>query len=425
MEHLLLLLLPLPLLSQDAQPAPQPQGVRMVHAVFRHGDRTPIDPFPTDPYRDAALWPVGFGQLTSLGKRQQLEAGRWLRERYAGFLGPQYTEEQIYIRSTDVDRTLMSAQALLAGLFPPEGYQRFSPDLPWQPVPVHTLPQAEDYLLSSHANCPRFDELQEEVRRGEEMGRLYEENKELFQYISKHTNLSITDIVHLDYVYDTLLCETIHNFTLPQWTSTVFPASPSLPLSTSFKHLRDLSFTVDSFTPELKRLKGGPFIQLLVDHFEAFSRGEEGLKKVYLYSGHDTTVAPILDSLGVFDILAPPYCSMVLVELVEEEGLHVRVSYKNSSTTALPLTLPGCQELCPLHSFKALTAGVRVSDIRGECGLPAGGDAAVQTVTLLAAVASTLMAAAVLLAVMVLLCRGRRAGEGGTRYQPVGQSEDF
>jgi len=112
----------------------------MVHAVFRHGDRTPIDPFPTDPYRDAGLWPVGFGQLTSLGKSQQLQAGRWLRERYAGFLGPQYSPDQIYIRSTDVDRTLMSAQSLLAGLFPPEGWDTTTSISHHHQLRTHQLP---------------------------------------------------------------------------------------------------------------------------------------------------------------------------------------------------------------------------------------------------------------------------------------------
>ena len=48
------------------------------------------------------------------------------------------------MRSTDFDRTLMSAEANLAGLFPPDGMQRFNPNISWQTVPVHTVPIAED-----------------------------------------------------------------------------------------------------------------------------------------------------------------------------------------------------------------------------------------------------------------------------------------
>ena len=56
---------------------------------------------------------------------------------------------QIYVRSTDVDRTLMSAQAMLAGLYhPPQGDQMWRNDLPWMPIPVHTEPTSQDYVSS-------------------------------------------------------------------------------------------------------------------------------------------------------------------------------------------------------------------------------------------------------------------------------------
>ena len=66
------------------------------------------------------------------------------------------------------------------------------------------------------------------------------------RYISKHTGLNLTDIVHLDYVYDTLLCELVHNKSLPKWTEKVFPASKPGTWPSQFKALRDLSFTVNS-----------------------------------------------------------------------------------------------------------------------------------------------------------------------------------
>ena len=53
---------------------------------------------------------------------------------------------QIYIRSTDVDRTLMSASSNLAGLYPPDKWEEWNPQLEWQPLPVHTVPVPADHV---------------------------------------------------------------------------------------------------------------------------------------------------------------------------------------------------------------------------------------------------------------------------------------
>ena len=55
---------------------------------------------------------------------QQYHLGEFLHQRYekeleAKFIFDNYTRTQLYVRSTDVDRTLMSAQCQLAGLFKP------------------------------------------------------------------------------------------------------------------------------------------------------------------------------------------------------------------------------------------------------------------------------------------------------------------
>ena len=57
-----------------------------------------------------------------------------------------YVIIQVYVRSTDVDRVLMSALSNLAGLFPPNGSQVWNSDLLWQPIPVHTVPEDSDYV---------------------------------------------------------------------------------------------------------------------------------------------------------------------------------------------------------------------------------------------------------------------------------------
>ena len=190
----------------------------------------------------------------------------------------------------------MSAAANLQGLFPPQGYfflpllhKKWSLEcllaqvpkvwpIPWLAASANShgrtdgsnlkkntkviqVDQSDDYLLSSHAKCPKFDELHAQVLEGQVMKSLYVKNEDLFRYmliiflrnvnikmfryISKHTGLNLTDIVHLDYVYDTLLCESIHNKALPKWTERVFPADNPGTWPAQFKALRDLSFTVN------------------------------------------------------------------------------------------------------------------------------------------------------------------------------------
>lgn len=70
--------------------------------------------------------------------------GQWLRKRYGSLLSDTYSKDEIYVRSTDVDRTLMSALSNLAGLYEPVKKDIWNPDIHWQPIPVHTQPEKTD-----------------------------------------------------------------------------------------------------------------------------------------------------------------------------------------------------------------------------------------------------------------------------------------
>ena len=51
---------------------------------------------------------------------------------------------QIYVQSTDLDRAVMSAQSVLAGLYPPVSTDKWDDSINWQPIPVHTVPEDQD-----------------------------------------------------------------------------------------------------------------------------------------------------------------------------------------------------------------------------------------------------------------------------------------
>lgn len=74
--------------------------------------------------------------MTKVGKRQLFDLGLYLRRRYNTLLGEKYSPNKVYIQSTDVDRTLMSAEAALSGLFIPTEEEQWNDRIMWQPVPV-------------------------------------------------------------------------------------------------------------------------------------------------------------------------------------------------------------------------------------------------------------------------------------------------
>uniref|UniRef100_A0A914VGC0 acid phosphatase n=1 Tax=Plectus sambesii TaxID=2011161 RepID=A0A914VGC0_9BILA len=74
----------------------------------------------------------------------QFELGKYLRQRYDGFLSRKYLPYEIVVRSTSYNRAIMSASANMAGLFEPEGDQIWNQGLRWQPVPVQVVPKEDD-----------------------------------------------------------------------------------------------------------------------------------------------------------------------------------------------------------------------------------------------------------------------------------------
>ncbi|KAL6262448.1 hypothetical protein P5V15_007534 [Pogonomyrmex californicus] len=329
--------------------------------LYRHGDRTPVAPYKNDPYKNETSWPVPYGQLTNLGKHQHLLLGRWLRKRYSHFLSDVYTPYDIYVQSTDVDRTLMSAEANLAGLYPPVKNQVWD-NIKWMPIPVHTVPEKEDYVLRASKRCPRYDYELEKVMTSPEMERVRKANAKLYAYLTEHTGDNIFSLKTAEHLYDVLYIERLYNKTLPQWTESVFPEK--------LKPLAILSFMTESYNKILQRLKSGPLLGEMIDHM--IKKTQHALqpdRKIWMYSAHDETVANMLMTLNLFEPHCPPYTATILIELRtnSENQYFVTVSYKNTTEESILMTLPGCVTLCPLYDFINLTRNAIPEDWEKEC----------------------------------------------------------
>ncbi|KZC11798.1 Prostatic acid phosphatase [Dufourea novaeangliae] len=333
------------------------------NVLYRHGDRTPIDPYPNDPYNNESIWPVPYGQLTNVGKHQHLLLGRSLRKRYSHLLSNFYSLYDIYIQSTDVDRTLMSAESHLAGLYPPSGNQVWD-NIKWMPIPVHTIPVDKDHVLAAKKYCPRYDYELGKVLKSPEIKRIDRENEHLYTYLTEKTGKKISSLISAEQLYNTLFIESIYNKTLPEWTKSVFPDK--------LKPLAEKSFTIETYNKILQRLKSGSLLGEMIDHMEKKSKNAlVPDRKVWMYSAHDETVANLLMTLNLFDLHCPPYTAMILIELRInlKNQYFVTVSYKNSSEEPILLTLPGCTALCPLNQFITLTKDVIPINWEKECAM--------------------------------------------------------
>uniref|UniRef100_A0A2I3STX6 Lysosomal acid phosphatase n=1 Tax=Pan troglodytes TaxID=9598 RepID=A0A2I3STX6_PANTR len=365
-------------------PPTQARSLRFVTLLYRHGDRSPVKTYPKDPYQEEE-WPQGFGQLTKEGMLQHWELGQALRQRYHGFLNTSYHRQEVYVRSTDFDRTLMSAEANLAGLFPPNGMQRFNPNISWQPIPVHTVPITEDRLLKFPLGpCPRYEQLQNETRQTPEYQNESSRNAQFLDMVANETGLTDLTLETVWNVYDTLFCEQTHGLRLPPW------ASPQTMQRLS--RLKDFSFRFlfgIYQQAEKARLQGGQHVTLL-------------LRTLRL------TKFPHLSSFSL------PCCLLSTLR-----NFSVEMYFRNESDKApWPLSLPGCPHCCPLQDFLRLTEPVVPKDWQQECQL-ASGPADTEVIVALAVCGSILFLLIVLLLTVLFRMQAQPPG-----YRHVADGED-
>lgn len=76
-----------------------------------------------------------------------------IRKRYGKFLGERYESDEVYGYSTDQDRTKMSLQLVLAGIYPPTPELTWHENINWIPIPTKYNPRKFDFL-STFTQCP-------------------------------------------------------------------------------------------------------------------------------------------------------------------------------------------------------------------------------------------------------------------------------
>lgn len=147
-----------------------------------------------------------------VGKNEHYALGLNLRQRYYNLIGEHYSPKKVYIRSSNEDRMIMSALTNAAGMFPPSGYEIWNSHINWQPIPIHTqVPLDQDYLLTTHLPCDRYDELLDEAYKLPELQSIIEHHTDELEFIEKNAGKPIRNsnrvFKELAVLYDILMVE--------------------------------------------------------------------------------------------------------------------------------------------------------------------------------------------------------------------------
>ncbi|XP_068989116.1 venom acid phosphatase Acph-1 isoform X4 [Neodiprion pinetum] len=286
--------------------------LKMIQVMFRHGDRAPTtavkEIYPLDPYANETWYPEGWGGLTNVGKRRAYELGLFLRSRYGDWLGNEYLNQTSQFRSSNVDRVIMSAQLLAAGLYPPHKIQ------------------------SLKFTCP------------------------------KHVGTKVGQ-QEANEIYEQLYAEMGEHVKLPEWTEEVFPNG-------KLRDVAGYDYVIQSYNKSMIQLNGGQWIREWLENVDNYLNGSSlsGNQIGFFYGGHEYNLASILAALGVFKPHVPYYSSAVIFELSKiDDKYFVKVLYRNRGNL-MKIHLPDCQSFhCPLDTFRELYSDVILDDPYTYC----------------------------------------------------------
>ncbi|PIO77543.1 histidine acid phosphatase [Teladorsagia circumcincta] len=316
-----------------------------VQAVWRHGDRAPLElPYPKDPYTESA-WQRGWKQLTN-----------------------------VYIRSSDSDRALTSAQAFTSGFYPANGSFQWQAGNPWQPIPIHATSPGEPDLLAepTSTSCKKYDNLVN-AEDDEQAKRYNVQYSEMFRILGEGTGIANFSYKNIDKIYDVsregpqfidrsaglltiertctmcliggyLLNNFVSNAKKVANGSMENPKKMLLYSSAAlrqWKRKRYIGWPRSRFRPPEGAESDPPVSECARPGFDDTSRM------------HDGTLLALMYAMGVGNNLMIPYASAVIMEIFKEGNEYqVELFFRNETTRApYPLMIPSCGSPCTVGNM--------------------------------------------------------------------------
>ena len=318
----------------------QEKKLRWAFEIFRHGARTPYSGMTKD-FKDCfgQQW-FGLKELTGIGLHQHFLVGYRNRLKYVneyGLISPVYDPREIYLISTDSNRTIMSANAQVQGLFPPGTgpyiypnqsnnslppvkkeiieYEKNELDemnytsLPnnINIIPVHSFFNADHFIqLQDKKVCPKTNEYyKKNQKRKEVVDFLNEMTKKYGDKLNEKLITSdksknvLKDYTKAYYIFDTIISEYTEGYDLPD-----LGVSDVELLNDSFKFFNldligngidnDKEICLHAMSPIFDRILKWMNLKISKDMNGDFNYTKYDLPKFVMFSAHDSTCAAFM-----------------------------------------------------------------------------------------------------------------------------------
>jgi len=344
--------------DDDDDDVPENGVLRQVIVVHRHGDRTPIgkrlgkkivvESEDLQEIDDSEFWRsklpkdnvvrklytrFGFtsidllidenngsirGKLTQKGFDELNALGKRLRERYYDrlhFLDPSLNDHNkhlVYLRSTPMSRCVRSELCILSGLFSDEDGPCKVPILLGNPNPSN--PWSRETMWPSNRMCKYQMDLirasRKTWRRNDELDALREK---LVDVVGPALGFQEGERVRLGSTMEISHCYSEHGFTRNIPLNNVEDVVEKLQHYFWSSKVNGLTKT----TLPLLRITIGRLLNELFEKMSESIESPETSPKWCQFSGHDSTMIPLMVSLGLYDAGWPQYGANIILEIWE------------------------------------------------------------------------------------------------------------
>lgn len=295
------------------------------------------------------------GQLTPYGYLQHLYLGNLFSKTYKDFLVGINLKKDLHVQATDVSRTIQSGISFLSGAF----YDHLLEKAPKVDVHVH-----KDHVLHGHflldesftsLTCPALRRRTLTIHESRPVKLFLKSTDHMVQKMANMLLVPRDQMPKFNRLVDILFARLCHGHGVP--LGPVY----RLPNSLVKQALQFAHMYVKVFHSDLAELQTLSILSQISIRILDLIRDLPTAKKIVMYSGHDTTLAPFLQMLGTWDGKWPPYASNIFIEVYEKkdqadhsvkgriESVYFRIVYNGVALKNVKFCISaGDGELCPL-----------------------------------------------------------------------------